>query len=475
MFRILMAVLLFMLVASAASWSRPVSSDSEHTQNPPNPKSSIAPSGTCSTQAEAFYDGLAKGDPTDAMSNFDRAMRARLNARALIGIWQDLGKIQSRSRAHEAPNNDPGKIAFRLRFESSDFIATLSCGPDGKFDDFELVPLLRPLPPPDASSAFRETRVELGEPATSLTATLVMPAGQGPFPGVVLVGGAGIHDGDETFGFIKPLRDVAHGLAAHGIASLRYDKPGFDHPLAFIAKPYTIDDEYTEPALEAVAFLLATPRIDSRRVFVLGHSQGGEMAPRIALRDKSIAGLILLAAPAHTLSQYFERVRQSTDRLVRLYPQYATQIRQNAATTEATRKWLAQADPKHLEALGPDGAPASYWLGLRDYKAEVLTVAKALSQPMLILQGGRDDSVSPKEDFGAWKRALAGNSRITFKEYPTLSHLMTFVNDPPSAADYEKPVHVAPEVIDDIARWIKTQQPASQVSPHSIEQASDML
>lgn len=358
----------------------------------------------CEARTKALLEDLARGNSGAAMENFEGAMRSRLNIRGLVSLWGDLGERQS--PYHPQPKVIDGlvEITVPLHFAGGDFTARLSCGPDGKLNDFQFAPLSRPLPSPAVPSKFREVEIEVGKPSMRLGATLTLPNGKGPFPGVVLVSGAGTHDRDEGFGPTRPLRDIAHGLAAYGIASLRYDKPAFDHPLAFIDRPYTIDDEYTDPAIDAVRRLRKAAKIDPRRVFLLGHSQGGEMAPRIARREPSIAGLILVAAPAKSLSQYFQTVEQSASRLIRLYPQYASQIRENVAATEATQKWLARADPDDPGALAPDGTPASYWFSLRDYKAQVLAMARTLRQPMLILQGGRDDSVSPGKTSGCGSR-----------------------------------------------------------------------
>lgn len=416
----------------------------------------------CEARTKALFEALAQGNSNAAMENFNYAMRSRLNIKGLASLWADLGENQSRYQPRPKVTHGPVEVTVPLRFAAGEFTAHLSCDRDGKIDDFQLAPIPQPLPPPEAASKFHETELEIGKPSMRLGATLTLPNGKGPFPGVVLVSGAGAHDRDERFGSNRPLRDIALGLAGYGIASLRYDKPAFDHPLTFIDMPYTIDDEHTDPAMDAIKRLRIIPGIDPQRVFLLGHSQGGEMAPRIGRREPSVAGLILVAAPAKSLSEYFRTVEQSSRRLAHLYPRYASQIRQNAATTAALQKWLAQADPKHLDALGPDGTPASYWFSLRDYKSRVIAVAKTSKQPMLILQGGRDDSVSSKDDFGRWQQAFSHDPRVTLKEYPTLSHLMTPVSASRQSTDPGSPAHVDPQVIEDIAQWMLAQKPAHE-------------
>ena len=129
----------------------------------------------------------------------------------------------------------------------------------------------------------RDTAVVTG--TIRLPATLTYPAGVARAPGVVLVHGSGPNDRDETVGANKPFRDLAHGLAGRGIVVLRYDKRSKVAPLAFMGRPFTVDEEVVDDALSAAALLRGLPEVDPSRVVVLGHSLGGTLAPRIGERD----------------------------------------------------------------------------------------------------------------------------------------------------------------------------------------------
>ncbi|MGH7583941.1 MAG: alpha/beta hydrolase family protein, partial [Gemmatimonadales bacterium] len=128
-----------------------------------------------------------------------------------------------------------------------------------------------------------------------LPGTLTLPAGSGPFPIVVLVHGSGANDRDETIGPNKPFRDLAWGLAERGIAVLRYDKRGYVRPAWFAGRNFTVDDETVQDALSALTLARALPEADSTSSFLLGHSLGAIMAPRIAKADGKVAGLIIMA------------------------------------------------------------------------------------------------------------------------------------------------------------------------------------
>ena len=97
-------------------------------------------------------------------------------------------------------------------------------------------------------------------------------------------------------------------------------------------------------------------------------------------------------------------------------------------------------------------APASYWLDLRGYDPPA--AAKALTQPMLVIQGERDYQVT-MDEFARWRAALAGRKNVTFKSYPALNHLFIAGTGKSLPAEYSTPGHVAQEAVDDIGAWIK--------------------
>ena len=100
------------------------------------------------------------------------------------------------------------------------------------------------------------------------------------------------------------------------------------------------------------------------------------------------------------------------------------------------------------------GVPAAYWLALQGYDPPA--EAKDLTQPMLIVQGGRDYQVTI-EDFRRWQEALVARPDVTFKVYPLLNHAFVAGEGRSKPEEYMQPGHMAAEVINDIARWV-TQQ-----------------
>ena len=154
-----------------------------------------------------------------------------------------------------------------------------------------------PPPPYAAPESFAESQVTVGTAPWELGGTLAMPRGVGPFPAVVILGRGGGRDGME--GANKRDRDIAQGLAAHGVAALRYDSRSWAYGLEAARQPeFTMADEIVDDALAAVALLRQMPRIDPERIYVLGIGFASFASARAAHLDSELAGLILISPSA---------------------------------------------------------------------------------------------------------------------------------------------------------------------------------
>ncbi|MDH7489980.1 MAG: alpha/beta fold hydrolase [Anaerolineae bacterium] len=290
--------------------------------------------------------------------------------------------------------------------------------------------------------------VSLADGDCPLPATLTMPKGAGPFPAVVLVHGSGPNDRDETIGPNKPFKDLAWGLATRGIAVLRYEKRTKQSPGQMIASmpTLTVNEEVVNDALAATEYLRGVSSIDPKRVFVLGHSLGGTVAPRIAARDPRLAGLILLAASNRNLADLM--LEQS---------EYLASLDGTVAAEEARALDELRQQVERVKALDFKegevilGAGKAYWADILAY--DPVATAQSLAVPMLILQGERDYQVT-MADFAAWKAGLADRPGVQFKSYPSLNHLFMAGSGHPNPAEYNVAGNVAREVVDDIASWI---------------------
>jgi dienelactone hydrolase len=281
---------------------------------------------------------------------------------------------------------------------------------------------------------------------------VTIPNGEGPFPVVILVHGSGAHDRDETIASNKPFKDLAWGLGSKGIAVFRYVKRNKEHQAALIAskEPFTVYKETVEDALEAVKLMRKTPKIDPTRVFILGHSLGGMMIPRIGKGDKAIVGFISMAGSLRPLEEI------TLDQV-----HYLRSIKKNPTKAELQVFDSLEKGVKQVRALKEGdsgfilGAPAPYWIDFKSY--DWTGAAKELEMPLMILQGKRDYQITLEKDFALWKTTLAGKPGVTFKSYPKLNHLFMEGSGEGLSRpdDYAVPGHIAPYVIEDIAGFVK--------------------
>ncbi|MGH9781623.1 MAG: alpha/beta hydrolase [Candidatus Acidiferrales bacterium] len=302
---------------------------------------------------------------------------------------------------------------------------------------------------------FHEEQVTVTDGQWRLPGILTLPDGKGPFPAVTLVPGSGPEDEDETIGPNKPFKDLAWGLASHGIAVLRYTKRTKQYGAASVADPknFTVKDEYIDDARAAVALLAARKDIDGKHILLAGHSEGGYIAPRIAAGDSQIAGIVILEGNARPIEQL---VIEQLHYQVNLGGPNSAQIQKLIPEAEEEAKTIESEDLKpgmNVKLLGAS-IPASYFLDLRGY--DPADVAAKLKIPIFVVQGGRDYQVTIV-DFIRWKRDLAGHSNAKLKLYPALNHLLVAGTGPSSPEEYMEPGHVSGEVIGDLAAWVQAQ------------------
>ena len=391
--------------------------------------------------ARKAIDLLLAGKYSEMIPMFSAPGKAA-NTEAVLAkkVPEAWGAMQSIGTATVRPIGASNIVSIPVKFANQEDTFQISLNEQGQLG--LILPSIDPWkhPPYSKPEAFREREVTIG-PEWKLPGTLTLPNGPGPFPGVVLVHDSGAGDRDETVYAVKVFKDLAEGLATRGVVVLRYEKRTKAHPAVTQTKEYTAETETIEDAVLAAGVLRAQPEVRPGRVFELGFGFGGYLLPRIAEADGKLAGMAIVNANARPLEDLAMDEAQYTG----IAGQQLVVIQESAAKI----KRMTQADEDTAPLLGMLGP---YLLDLKGY--DPTGQAKLLGLPMLILQGERSFSVNMK-DFAAWKAGLQGLKNVTMKSYPALDHVLVAGTGKSAEADYRKPgQHVAPEVIDDLYKWL---------------------
>jgi dienelactone hydrolase len=423
----------------------------------------MMPTGPVATGMTAL-DLLQAGRFTEIRDMFAPNLRALVTPEALRAAWaaalNQYGPITTVGSPVSEPAGPSGtQVKIPVTFERGQATVLVVMSDAGLLGGIQLAPAeaaqpMQPWQPPDYAEprTFREQDVSIGTGPLAVPGTLTLPDSPGPHPGVVLLAGSGPLDRDSTIGRNKPFKDLAWGLASRGIAVARFDKVTYAHgqQVSHVAD-FTLADEYLHHAAAAVELLRQRPDVDPGRVFVLGHSLGGTVAPRVVAAEPAVAGLVILAGGAQPL--HWATVRQFRY-LASLDPANAAAAQ--PAIDTITRQAQTVDDPD----LSPDtpatelpfGAPASYWLDLRG--TDPAALAATLGKPMFVLQGGRDYQVTVEDDLSRWRAGLGDRPDVTIRVYDADNHLFFPGTGPSKPSEYEPAQHVDPAVIGAIATWL---------------------
>jgi uncharacterized protein len=438
------------------------------------PGAAQQPGSQSSAVAKQIVLEIAAGQFNRVEQRFTSGMSAALPAGRLAAVWAS-------TLEQEGPFDSVVSVTTTSKVQSFDIVVVvckfqkglvdiqMGLADDGSLGGIRFGPHKQPEPPWTAPSyakpdSFTEQSLTLVNGKFQLPGILSMPKGNGPFPAIVLLQGSGPHDEDETIGPNKVLKDLAWGLASHGIAVFRYVKRTQQYGAQSSEDPakLTVDDETISDARAAVALLAKQKKVDPRRIYLVGHSLGAYLEPRIAAGDAQVTGIVMLAANTRPLE---ELLIDEVHYILTKGPAPTPDEQKQAAAIEETVKKIESPDLKPGDSINifGRGMPASYWLDLRSYHP--VAVAQALQIVILILQGGRDFQVPTAPNFEEWKTALATHHNVTLKLYPALNHLFIAGTGPSLPQEYEKPGHVDEQVILDISAWISSLGEAPHLVP----------
>jgi hypothetical protein len=312
-----------------------------------------------------------------------------------------------------------------------------------------------------------------GQTAT-LGGTLSLPAGAGPFPAVVFVTGSGPQDRDETIFDHKPFLVISDALVRRGIATLRLDDRGVGKSGGAGEDLTTLD--FVEDVRSELGWLAARPEIDKRAIGILGHSEGGLIAPIVASQDGRARFIVMLAGPAMTGDRILvaqqaliaraagiseakiAQERTASEQLYRRLHAAHTDAEAAAAITA-----FIDADPERRQAGDAlRKRLAAPWM--RTFLAiDPVPYLEKVHVPVLALAGERDLQV-PKDNLPIIERALqrAKNRDATVKLIPGVNHLFQHCKTGGIGEYGAIEETFAPEALQQITDWIAARAAAAR-------------
>jgi len=444
-------------------------------------------------KAKNLLEQMETGDTTAAVGIFDPTMKAAMSPSQLAAAWKStesrFGPFQKMVRIRIekvvgydvvfiTTQFDKATLDIKVVFNDKTEVAGLFFVPATSADGFD--------PPPYAdTSKFVEEDYLVTTGDFKLPGILALPKLYESKSIVILVAGSGPNDRDETIGPNKPFRDVAWGLGSRGIATLRYDKRTKVYGAKLDTKQLTYKEEVVDDAISAIHQLRKDSRFDRGRVFILGHSLGGELVPAIVARARSsflgpektppitfiplisslptsiplpgalpftsnvtLAGAIIMAGPTRQI------VPMMVDQMKHIAMEDGQMSNQEKAMIAQFESGVAAMkqgkDTSHSPVMG---LTPNYLQALNDY--DCLKTAQKFKLPLFIVQGERDYQVSAEHDFQSWEDALSERDDVTFKLYPGLNHLFMKGEGVSYPSEYEKAGHVSEDFINDLAAWIQ--------------------
>jgi hypothetical protein len=315
---------------------------------------------------------------------------------------------------------------------------------------------------------YQEDEVTIPSVAgVTMACSVTTPQGKGPFPGVVMITGSGAQDRDEALLGHRPFLVISDHLTRHGIAVLRCDDRGFAKSTGNFAAATSAD--FAKDTEAEAAWLRARPGIDAKHVGLIGHSEGGMIAPMVAVSDPKIAFIVLMAGPGAPIPQLMAAQRAAIAAAMGADP--AGVARNEAILDQVVPAVIAAPDtasakaqaqkliraaapnlPESVIAAQAEQLSSPWYRFFLAYDPRV-NLAK-VKVPILALDGTKDTQVVASQNLPAIREATKANKDVTIVELEGLNHLFqtAVTGGPAEYASIEETV--SPKALDLMTGWI---------------------
>jgi len=321
--------------------------------------------------------------------------------------------------------------------------------------------------------------------SVTLAGTLTMPNTGGPFPAVLLITGSGPQDRNETVANHRPFLVLADYLTRRGIAVLRVDDRGVGGSKGDAS--CATSEDFARDVLAGVEYLKTRKEIDRTRIGLIGHSEGGIIAPMVAVRSADVSFLVLMAGTGIPGDKIIEAQQVAgllkiagmdqalIDLAVRSQRQVVEIVKQEADPEVAKQKVrkvvedaVSKLDETQKQTIGysdtyvdtQTNAVTSKWFRFF-FMHDPASVLRKVKCPVLAINGELDTQVLPKENLPPIEQALraAGNTRVTIRELPGLNHLFQTAKTGDSDEYAQIEETMSPLALETIAGWIAQLRP----------------
>ena len=403
--------------------------------------------------AREYLSDLLSGNYIDGYNNHphDQKMEELLSPEEYESMFVELNKTSGEFinfNGSEVTVQGPYRIAaIGTLFEKQNYNMNVVFDAYGKIAglNFSLYTFGEDILP----EGLKEIDIEFGLEEWKLPGKITLPEEDGIYPLLILVHGSGPNNMNETVGLNEPFKDIAYYLAEKGIAVLRYDKRTYAHMRSITnLEEFTVYEETIDDAAEAVKFAASLDYIDDDNIFVLGHSLGAYLMPRIAEATDNAKGYIMAGG-----------IYSSLGDIIPYQIEYLNNL--DGILTEEEQKQIDETEIMAYKMKNPDmieegeivfGAHKTYWENLASY--DPVQMAGTIEKPVFVFQGDRDYQV-PVSELKLLQDALINEKNFQFKIYEGLNHILMFGSETPSPQDYYVKNTVYPPLLDDMADFIK--------------------